>query len=187
MYIKLSDYNKGIKYKKLSDSFIEIDSFGVVNEGSNSDRDEVLRLLDENNLKTTPIEFSKSLLNSKHAEMLTPYSISELTKMKLFKVPNYNIGYALKISEEGTNIVSVHNNEPNVKGIGKSIIKSAIRNGGDMLDHFETEKLNKLYSETGFVEYARDKYNPIYDEGSKFANKYGKIDIIYRKLNKDEK
>jgi hypothetical protein len=40
--------------------------------------------------------FKEALNKSKHKEMLSEYSISELSSMKLFKLNGYNIGYALK-------------------------------------------------------------------------------------------
>ena len=61
-------------------------------------------------------------------------------------------------------------------------IKSAIKNGGNMLDHFDVEPLNTIYSNMGFVEVNRYKYDPQYDIDGKFASKYGKLDVIYRKL-----
>lgn len=105
-----------------------------------------------------------------------------IQRKAFIKVPGYNIGYALKTLPDGIDIVSVHNNEPNIKGIGKDLIESAKRNGGNMLDHFDTEPLNTIYSEAGFKEYARDKYDPQYDENGEFAKQYGERDIIYRKL-----
>lgn len=64
--------------------------------------------------------------------MLTDYSIDELKKMKLFKLKNYDIGYALKKSHTGNydEIVSVFNNEDGVKNIGMDLIMSAVKMGG---------------------------------------------------------
>jgi len=114
-------------------------------------------------------------------EMLTSYSIPELEEMKLFKLKNYDIGYALKKKDgEFSEIVSVFNNEPNVKGIGDDLMKSSIKNGGCYLDHFDGF-LSKLYEKLGFVEYDRYEFDPQYDEGGKFEKKYGKSDVIFRK------
>lgn len=154
-----------------------------------SEKDNVISLLEKNKLETTPKEFKKSLSKSKHKKMLTNYSIGELDKMKLFKVPNYNIGYALKKWKNGkySEIVAVHNNEPEIKGVGDALMKSAIRNGGCYLDHFASEKLSNLYSKMGFMEYERDKYDPKYDKDGSFKNKYGKLDVIYRVHRKCKK
>lgn len=94
--------------------------------------------------------------------MLTPYSVSDLSKMKLFKVPNYNIGFALKKFEDKgyIEIVAAHNNEPNIPKIGHELMTSAIKNGGRYLDHFDGY-LTSLYDGVGFVEYKRDKFDPI--------------------------
>jgi hypothetical protein len=130
--------------------------------------------------KVSPDQFRMSLSNSKYKEMLTDYSPSELSQMKLFKVPGFDIGFALKKhgDEPFSEIVAVHNNSP-IKGIGDELIQSAVRNGGKYLDHFEGE-LDKFYSRNGFVEYKRDNYNPDYDEGGKFKQKFGPLDVVYR-------
>ena len=60
-------------------------------------------------------------------------------------------------------------------------MKSAIRNGGRHLDHFDGF-LTDFYSKLGFKEYKRDKYDPKYDENGEFKSKYGEQDVIYRTL-----
>ncbi len=130
--------------------------------------------------EVTPDQFRKSLSSSKHQEMLTDYGTSELAKMKLFKVPNFSIGFALKDheGEPHSEIVAVHNNSP-IKGIGDELVQAAVRNGGKYLDHFEGV-LDKLYSRNGFVEYKRDPYNPEYDTDGSFKKKYGPASVVYR-------
>lgn len=185
MYTSINEFKQYKKFKSnILEHLLSMDVFSTINEEAEiaSETEEVRELLKDNVLETTPQEFYDSLIKSKHIKMLTPYSIDELSQMKLFKVPGYSIGYALKQQEDGLDIVSVHNNEPNVKGIGKDLIQSAIRNGGNMLDHFDIEPLNTIYSEAGFKEYARDHYDPQYDENGEFAKQYGEKDIIYRKL-----
>lgn len=130
-----------------------------------------------------PTKFREALNKSKHKEMLTDYSTSELSKMKLFKVDGLNIGFALKKSEQTGNfdeIVAVFNNEPSVKGIGHELMNQAIKQGGCYLDHFDGY-LSSVYSKLGFVEYDRDKFDPQYDEDGSFRSKYGEADVIYRK------
>lgn len=125
--------------------------------------------------------FYDSLNKSKHMKMLTDYSVHDLNSMKLFKLEGFNIGYALKeFKDKGfAEIVAVHNNEPNVKGIGTHLMKSAIKNGGCYLDHFDGF-LTTLYNSLGFDEYERYAYDPQYDEDGSFAQKYGQQDVIYR-------
>lgn len=149
----------------------------------NENSTEVLRLIKNDEFETdNPSEFRKSLVSSKHLEMLTDYGVHELSQMKLFKVPGYNIGFALKRRNGKFNeIVAVHNNEPNIKGIGEELMKSAIRIGGEYLDHFDGF-LSDFYQKLGFVEYDRDKFNPEYDMDGAFRKKYGEADIIYRKF-----
>lgn len=157
----------------------------ILNETNENKHQQALEFLIKNDLNTNPEEFFNSLSQSKHSQMLTPYSISDLSRMRLFKIPDMNIGYALKKYEnEGyKELVAVHNNESDVSNIGKDLIKSAINNGAEYLDHYDGF-LTNFYQLMGFDEISRDKYDPQYDPDSSFANKYGKQDVIYRKLRK---
>jgi hypothetical protein len=143
----------------------------------------VVNMINNNQfIHPTPQEFYSSLMQSKHKSMLTPYTPEELSKMKLFKLPGYNIGFALKnynSNNDFSEIVAVHNNEPTVKGIGKPLVNASVKNGGKYLDHFDGY-LSQLYKDNGFVEYKRDAYDPQYDEDGAFRNKYGKQDVVYR-------
>lgn len=151
---------------------------------NNSISSEVLELIKNGEFDNDPVEFKKSLSKSKHAEMLTSYAVNDLKKMKLFKVKGFNIGFALKKKDGKFNeIVAVHNNEPNVRGIGEELVKSAIKEGGEYLDHFDGY-LTPFYQKLGFVEIARDKFDPQYDLDGSFRSKYGEADVIYRKLKK---
>lgn len=153
-----------------------------LNEGDDIKREQAIDALKNNNLETTPQEFYDSLMKSKHPDMLTSYTISDLSSMKLFKVPNLNIGYAIKkFKDKGfKELVAVHNNEPDVPNIGTELINSAIRNDGLYIDHYDGF-LSPFHKRMGYVEYKRDSFDPQYDIGGKFAKKYGKQDIIYRK------
>jgi len=157
----------------------------LITENDDLKRNDVIDAINNNEWeKKDAKRFSDALKLSKHIDMLHIYSIDELNQMKLFKLKNYNIGFALKKKYgKFSEIVSVFNNEPEVKGIGKELIKSAIENGGRYLDHFDGF-LSDLYSSMGFVEYDRWKFDPKYDEGGKFEEKYGKSDVILR-VHKD--
>lgn len=128
--------------------------------------------------------FTQALNKSKHKEMLTDYSVEELSQMKLFKLKGYDIGFALKKYKDGTysEIVAVFNNDPTVKKIGKELMKSAIKNGGKYLDHFDGY-LSQLYQGLGFEEHGRDKFDPQYDQDGSFRKKYGEADVVYRTHN----
>jgi hypothetical protein len=157
----------------------------ILNEIDENKKQLAIDFLNKNELNTSPQEFYQSLNKSKHAKMLTPYSISELSKMKLFKIPNMDIGYALKkYNNEGyKELVAVHNNEIDVSNIGTELVKSAIKNGAEYLDHYDGY-LSNFYQSLGFDEIDRDKYDSQYDPDGSFAQKYGKQDVIYRKLKK---
>ncbi len=183
MIKKLELFTNIMRFKKVYiDHLLSLNLFNI-NENINiSKRDIILELLDKNILKTTPKDFLESLSKSKHIKMLSQYTITELSNMELYKVPGYNIGYTLKRETSGVDITLVHNNESDVKNIGNELVSSAIRNGGNKLDHFDTEPLNTIYHNLGFVEIERYPYDAKYDINGDFRNKYGKLDVIYRKL-----
>lgn len=153
---------------------------GAINENDNSD---IIRLLVNDEIEeVTPDEFAESLSTSKHPQMLTHYTKSELSKMRLFKVPGFNIGYALKRSEQTgkhDEVVAVHNNSE-VGGIGTALMKNAIRHGACYLDHFDVPQLSGLYSSLGFEEYDRSDFDPKYMDDDSFEKKYGKAAVIFR-------
>lgn len=128
-----------------------------------------------------PRLYKQSMEKSTHQEMLSTFSVSELDKMKLFKLKGFDIGYALKKKDgKFSEIVAVFNNESDVKGVGKELIKTAIKNGGCYLDHYDGY-LSKFYKSLGFVEYERYKFDPQYDKDGSFRKKYGEQDVIFRK------
>jgi hypothetical protein len=148
----------------------------------NDSKDEVISKIRNNEFSDEPQEFYDAINRSdKHKEMLSEYSVDDFAKMKLFKLDGYDIGYALKKSQDGgyNEIVSVFNNSK-VKGIGNELMKSAISNGGCYLDHYDGF-LSDFYSSLGFEEYDRYKFDPQYDPEGKFEKKYGRQDIIFRK------
>lgn len=107
--------------------------------------------------------------------------LTDLSKMKIFKVPGYDVGFALKSKDGKFNeVVAVHNNS-NIGHIGGALMKSAIKHGAKYLDHFDG-MLSGFYEKLGFKEYNREDFDPKYDIDGKFEAKYGKQDIIYRKL-----
>ena len=154
----------------------------VSNTENYDSKEDVIIKIKNNDFSNDPQEFYDSINNStKHKEMLSDYSIDEFAEMKLFKLNGYDIGYALKKSKDGeyNEIVSVFNNSE-IKGIGNELIKSAIKNGGCYLDHYDGF-LSDFYSSLGFEEYDRYEFDPQYDSEGKFEKKYGKQDIIFRK------
>ena len=181
----------------------------VVAEEVMESKDEVLEKLMRGSLETTPEEFLASVKASSRLEFMTPYTEEELSRIKLFKVEGFNIGFAVK--EDG-DIILVHNNEK-VGGIGRLLIEKAVENGGTKLDHFDGF-LTGFYRELGFIleynEQFNDEWTPegwrfepvniddpttsIYaeeleaetDEKIDAATRYksGKPDVVYRTLYK---
>lgn len=145
-------------------------------------KEEVISKIKNNEFSDDPQEFYDAINRSeKHKEMLSEYSVDDFAEMKLFILDGYDIGYALKKSQDGgyNEIVSVFNNS-DVKGIGNELMKSAISNGGCYLDHYDGF-LSDFYSSLGFEEYDRYEFDPQYDPDGKFEKKYGRQDIIFRK------
>jgi len=164
--------------------FINLFKDSSINEVvDNEKRNDVIDKLKRNDFeKDNPQSFYDAMMKSKHMEMLSPYSLGELREMKLFKLHGYDIGFALKKTDRGEydEIVSVFNNEDDVTGIGKELVNAAVRNGGCYLDHYDGF-LSKLYSATGFIEYDRYEFDPQYDPDGSFREKYGELDVIFRK------
>jgi len=146
-----------------------------------SSKEDVLSKLENAEWDTDIKEFYKSFKKAKHSEMLTEYSLADFSKMKTFKLKNYNIGFALKkFQNKGySEIVAVHNAEPNIGGIGQALMKAIVKEGGLYLDHYDGF-LSDLYTKAGFVEYHRLKFDPQYASPN-FVKKYGEKDVIFRK------
>ena len=130
-------------------------------------------------------QFLESLNRSTRKPFLSKYTAEELKShnVQTYQLNGYHIGYALKPDEDGVDIISVHNNEPNIKGVGDALIESAKANGGTKLDHYDGF-LSDLYSKHGFEEYDRYKWDDQYADPNWDYERYGRPDVILRKLKK---
>lgn len=130
-------------------------------------------------------QFLESLNSSTRKPFLSKYTAEELKNhnVQTYQLNGYHIGYALKPDEDGVDIISVHNNEPNIKGVGDALIESAKANGGTKLDHYDGF-LSDLYSKHGFEEYDRYKWDDQYADPNWDYERYGRPDVILRKLKK---
>lgn len=130
-------------------------------------------------------QFLESLNSSTIKPFLSKYTAEELKNhnVQTYQLNGYHIGYALKPDEDGVDIISVHNNEPNIKGVGDALIESAKANGGTKLDHYDGF-LSDLYSKHGFEEYDRYKWDDQYADPNWDYERYGRPDVILRKLKK---
>ena len=130
-------------------------------------------------------QFLESLNRSTRKSFLSKYTAEELKNhnVQTYQLNGYHIGYALKPDEDGVDIISVHNNEPNIKGVGDALIESAKANGGTKLDHYDGF-LSDLYSKHGFEEYDRYKWDDQYADPNWDYERYGRPDVILRKLKK---
>jgi len=183
---ELTSYDESKKYHALQiNHSMMLELFdSTLTEGDDSLRQEVIDKIRAGDWESPqkPESFAKSLGLTKHKEMLTMYTVDELSHMKLFKLKGFNLGFALKEKDgKFQEIVALHNNEPSIKNIGEILMDAAIHLGGRFLDHFDSPKLTALYTKHNFQEYQRDSFNPEYDPEGKFRAKYGPLDVVYRK------
>lgn len=122
-----------------------------------------------------PNSFLASLGKSKRPQYLTKFSLDELAGMHLYKLDGFNIGFAIKPDGD---IVAIHNNESDIKGIGDELIQAAIRKGGFKLNHFDGP-LSDYYERNGFIEYHREPYDPSKNSGEAVQ---GNPDVVFRRL-----
>ena len=179
----------GIKPKKKTsfsyhNNLIEIFSESVEEKDNDKKniRANVIEKITNNEFTNDTNEFYDSFTKkNKHKKMLTNYNLKDFSKMKLFKLDGYDIGYALKKSSTGDydEIVSVFNNS-GIKNIGNHLIQSIILNGGCYLDHYDGY-LSDFYDKHGFEEIERYEFDPEYDPEGEFESQYGKRAIIVRK------
>ena len=165
----IKHYNKrqNIYEYAFDNSFIEDETLTedkVDNEESQKVKEMILS--NEYWIRNQYEQFLESLNSSTRKPFLSKYTAEEL-----------------KLDEDGVDIISVHNNEPNIKGVGDALIESAKANGGTKLDHYDGF-LSDLYSKHGFEEYDRYKWDDQYADPNWDYERYGRPDVILRKLKK---
>ena len=184
----IKHYNKkqNIYEYAFDNSFIEDETLTedkVDNEESQKVKEMILS--NEYWIRNQYEQFLESLNCSTRKSFLSKYTAEELKNhnVQTYQLNGYHIGYALKPDEDGVDIISVHNNEPNIKGVGDALIESAKANGGTKLDHYDGF-LSDLYSKHGFEEYDRYKWDDQYADPNWDYERYGRPDVILRKLKK---
>lgn len=184
----IKHYNKrqNIYEYAFDNSFIEDETLTedkVDNEESQKVKEMILS--NEYWIRNQYEQFLESLNSSTRKPFLSKYTAEELKNhnVQTYQLNGYHIGYALKPDEDGVDIISVHNNEPNIKGVGDALIESAKANGGTKLDHYDGF-LSDLYSKHGFEEYDKYKWDDQYADPNWDYERYGRPDVILRKLKK---
>lgn len=184
----IKHYNKrqNIYEYAFDNSFIEDETLTedkVDNEESQKVKEMILS--NEYWIRNQYEQFLESLNSSTRKPFLSKYTAEELKNhnVQTYQLNGYHIGYALNLDEDGVDIISVHNNEPNIKGVGDALIESAKANGGTKLDHYDGF-LSDLYSKHGFEEYDRYKWDDQYADPNWDYERYGRPDVILRKLKK---
>lgn len=142
--------------------------------------------IDDNWEKNNYEDFIESRNKSDFKSFFTPYTSHDLKLhgVETFKLKGYNIGFALVPVQGGKDIISVFNNEPEIKHIIDDLLEYAISKGGTQLDHYDT-KLSDMYQKNGFVEYGRYKWDDKYMNPGWDKEKWGEPDVVLRKLDPD--
>ena len=138
-----------------------------------------LMQIDDNWEKNNYEDFLASRSGSDFNMFFTPYIVRDLAVhgFETFKLKGYDIGFALVPIEGGKDIVSVFNNEPEIKYIIDDLLEYAISKGGTNLDHSD------MYSKNGFVEIGRSKWDDKYMNKGWDKEKWGTPDVVFRKLD----
>ena len=184
----IKHYNKrqNIHEYAFDNSFIEDETL-TEDKVDNEESQKVKEMILSNHywIRNQYEQFLESLNRSTRKPFLSKYTAEELKNhnVQTYQLNGYHIGYALKPDEDGVDIISVHNNEPNIKGVGDALIESAKANGGTKLDHYDGF-LSDLYSKHGFEEYDRYKWDDQYADPNWDYERYGRPDVILRKLKK---
>ena len=159
-----------------------------ITEGEDRSEEVKKAMQDKNNWIVNDYDsFVDSLNKSNRSGFLTHYTAKDLYKKgaTTYQLKGYNIGYALcPDPEDGeVDIISVHNNEPNVHNIGDLMLTLAKENGGTKLDHFEG-KLSDIYKRNGFKEYDRYQWDDQYAPKDWDYQRYGRPDVVMRKIDR---
>lgn len=186
----------GIKFDKNNkDRYVYENAFDnslmnacLLEEKEDNDESREVRQMIESNkfwIRNDYEGFINSLMKSTRTPFLSKYTPKQLADMgvQTYQLKGYNIGYALKPdpSDGLVDIISLHNNEPNIAHIGDALIESAKANGGNKLDHYDGF-LSNLYDKHGFKETERFKWNDDYADPNWDYEKYGRPDVICRQL-----
>ena len=205
---EISDSQKRTYERRFVNHLLMMDVVEEEDLNENLIIDEVIDAISMSDFETDSKKFYESFKKSKRLIFLTAYTIKDMDNFRTYKLRGYDIGFAIKNNGD---IILVHNNEPNVKGVGDLMIKKAIELGGDHLDHFDGY-LTGYYKRNGFFltkndtfndEYAPEKWDykkvDIYDknesiyvnelrvdikdfENAETRYENGKPDVIYRKI-----
>ena len=158
----------------------------TTDESEQSKKEEILKIIEsdawQKNDRSLPAAFLSSQSANQRAGFMSPYSIKELSELRLFKVPGSNAGFAIKPDGD---IIAVHNSS-GVRGLGRHLLVAAIRNGGTKLDHFDGF-LSKFYESFGFIEYERWEWDDQYAPEDWDYEEYGRPAVVLRRLRQEEK
>lgn len=131
--------------------------------------------------QVTPAEFIVARNNTKYPGFLSPLAEDEIKNHKLILSHDNTVGAAL--SPEGDIQNVFNNNGP--KKAGFEAVLEAMRRGGYTLDAFD-HFLPGLYSQLGFRETGRVKFNREYAPPGWNYQTFGEPDVVFMKRNQHE-
>ena len=122
--------------------------------------------------KTTA--FKRAAASSKRREFLTAYSTKELKTFRIYLAQDRSAGYAIDPSGELVNLFN-HGSKP---GLGKRLVKAAIRAGATKLNCFDGF-LTRYYHQLGFRETERIPFEDRYAPAAWDYSTYGRPDVVF--------
>lgn len=180
-----------IFYEAINNHYLlsELDGADLLQEYNEIETNKVKQLIDTNSnwIVNDYPRFFNALKKTTRHEFFTPHTVQEFKDLGVttYLLNGYNIGYALMPEPDGNvSIISIFNNEKEVKGVVDNILQSAIKNGGTQLDHYGVDALNQAYERNGFEEYDRYKWDDRYASPMWDYKKYGRPDVVLRRYNK---
>lgn len=128
--------DQGRLYENAAMLFDMTESVQIIEGGADDGQSEQVRqmMLEPSNwIRNDYDDFIDSLNKSKRSGFLSHYTPQELEKegIQTYRLKGYSIGFALHTMPDGNvDIISVHNNEPNIHNIADTMLSVAKHNGG---------------------------------------------------------
>ena len=132
----------------------------------------VLKTVEAEEFHNAIVEAKK---NNPYGSFVTAHSVEEYSTMKLFLTLDGKAGIAITTDN---NIVSVFNGGGK-KGVLKTLLPVAIKNGGNKLDNYDSDKLSSMYELYGFNPVSKTKFNCEFAPDDWNYDRDGEPDIVF--------
>ena len=127
----------------------------------------------------TPEEFYEAIGRAKstneHGAFVTQHSVDEYREMKLFVTLDGTAGIAIT---SDSNIVSIFNGGEK-RGVLKTLLPLAIKNGGKKLDNYNSRKLSAMYELYGFNPVSKVKFDSRFAPDDWNYERDGEPDVVF--------